>query len=168
MEVFVNQNRVNNTKMEKERGNLLSLKKWRDLRKKGTHKHTEASLKRFNYHRCLSRSEESKCIWTHAKDSAMGSSKRFSDASMYLCVPFIQKSLHFLVKVSFFFSYFCIIHFLVLSLSRIGWIYTVEMAPCVFTLFWLAKMSVSVKTSQLIFRVLFYIYLSSGLIFIFQ
>ena len=28
---------------------------------KGTHKHMEASLKRFNNHRCLSQSEENKC-----------------------------------------------------------------------------------------------------------
>ena len=38
---------------------------------KGKHKHTEASLKHFGDHRCLSQSEESKCMWTHGKDGAM-------------------------------------------------------------------------------------------------
>ena len=38
---------------------------------KGSHKNTEASLKRFGNHRCLSQSEESKCMWTHGKDGAL-------------------------------------------------------------------------------------------------
>ena len=43
----------------------LSLQKLRDLKMKGSHKQTEAKLKRFDDHGCLSRSEESKCLWTH-------------------------------------------------------------------------------------------------------
>ena len=35
---------------------------------KGAHKHMGASLKPFHIHRCLSQSEESKCMWTHGKD----------------------------------------------------------------------------------------------------
>ena len=46
-------------------------KKWRDLWLKSTHKHTETWLKRFNDHRCLSQSEESKFMWTYGKDGAM-------------------------------------------------------------------------------------------------
>ena len=38
-------------------------KKWRDLWMKGTHKHKEALLKHFHDRRCLSRWEESECIW---------------------------------------------------------------------------------------------------------
>ena len=37
---------------------------------KGTHKHTKASLKRFDDHRCPSQSEESKCTQTNCKDGA--------------------------------------------------------------------------------------------------
>ena len=35
---------------------------------KGTHKHTKASLKRFDDHRYLSQSEERKCMRTYGKD----------------------------------------------------------------------------------------------------
>ena len=44
-------------KMEKEREN--SYKKWRDLRRKGRHKHTETYLIYIDYHRCLSQSLQS-------------------------------------------------------------------------------------------------------------
>ena len=44
--------------------------KWRDLLKKGTHKHTETYLIYFKDHRNLSLSEESKCMWKHGKDGA--------------------------------------------------------------------------------------------------
>ena len=44
--------------------------KWRDLWRKGTHKHMETYLRYFDDHRCLSQSEESKCMWTHGKDGA--------------------------------------------------------------------------------------------------
>ena len=36
---------------------------------KGTLKHMEAPLKHFDDHRCLSQSEESKCMLTHGKYS---------------------------------------------------------------------------------------------------
>ena len=85
-----------NTKIGKERGNSYQKQIWM----KGTHKQT-AYLIHFNNHRCLSRSEESKCMWTRSKDSA----------SFTIC------------------SY-------------------------TFTLFWLRKISVIIKTFQLNFRVL--------------
>ena len=61
------------TKRAKERGNSCR-KKWRILQMKDTHKHAEASLKRFGNHTCLSRSEESKCMWIHGKDGVTVSS----------------------------------------------------------------------------------------------
>ena len=54
-------------------------KKWRDLRTKGTHKHTEASFKLFDDHRYLSRSEESKCMWTQGNDRLVGLVVSMSD-----------------------------------------------------------------------------------------
>ena len=51
-----------------ERGN--SCQKWRYLRMKRTHKHTETELINFGNHRCLSHSEKSKCMWTNCKDDA--------------------------------------------------------------------------------------------------
>ena len=120
-------------------------------------KHTQihrSFIEAFDDHRCLSHSEERKCMWTHGKNDAMwefwrtatregarqphtlsgGSSPKLScciiftmcshtftlfwmrktsvivktQASMWLCVPFIRRSLHFLVQVSSFFSYFLI------------------------------------------------------------
>ena len=40
---------------------------------KGTHKHMEAYLIYFDDHRCVSQSEESKCMWTHGKGDIMPS-----------------------------------------------------------------------------------------------
>ena len=48
-----------------ERKGKIVTKKWRDLRRKGTHKHSETQLRYFDDHRCLSRTEEGKCMWTH-------------------------------------------------------------------------------------------------------
>ena len=45
-----------NTEIGKERGSSYQ-KKWRDLQMEGTHKHLEASLKCFDNHRCLLKSE---------------------------------------------------------------------------------------------------------------
>ena len=53
------------TQKRKRKGKLLS-KKLKDFQMKVTHKHTEASLIRFDNHRCLSQSEECKCMWTHS------------------------------------------------------------------------------------------------------
>ena len=39
-----------------------------DLRRKGTHEHTETSSKYFHGHRRLSQSEESELMCTHGKD----------------------------------------------------------------------------------------------------
>ena len=51
--------------MGKERENSYQkLNLWR----KGTHKHMETYLKYFDGHRCLSQSEESKCMWLPGKD----------------------------------------------------------------------------------------------------
>ena len=47
-------------KTEKEREN--SYRKMKRSRKKGTHKHKETYLIYFDNHRCLSQSEESKCM----------------------------------------------------------------------------------------------------------
>ena len=58
---------MDTTKNRKRKRNFLP-KKWRDLRTKGIHKYTETYLKCFDDHRCLSRSEESKCMWTQGKD----------------------------------------------------------------------------------------------------
>ena len=52
---------MDNTKIGKE--------KERDHQMKGTHKHTEVSLIRFDNHRCLSRSEERK-IFEHMVKTA--------------------------------------------------------------------------------------------------
>ena len=43
-------------------------KNWRDLWRKGTHKHTGTYLKYFDGHKRLSQSEESKCMWIDGKD----------------------------------------------------------------------------------------------------
>ena len=40
-------------------------KKWRHLRMKGTHKHTEASPILFDNQKCLSQSHEGKSMWPH-------------------------------------------------------------------------------------------------------
>ena len=53
--------------MQRKIKRKLLPRRWIDLRTKGSHKHMEATLKRLCYHRCLSRSEESKCIRTHCK-----------------------------------------------------------------------------------------------------
>ena len=45
-----------------------STKNWRNLRWKGTHKHTETYTKYFDSHIRLSQSEESECMWTHDKE----------------------------------------------------------------------------------------------------
>ena len=58
------------------------------------HKHMEASLKRFDDHRQPSQSKE-----RHLRFS-----KCFSEAFECLCVPFIQRSLHFFCK-SFLFLF---------------------------------------------------------------
>ena len=54
---------TNIKKIGKEREN--SYWKRRDLQTKVTHKHMETWMKYLGDHRCLSRSEESKCMWTH-------------------------------------------------------------------------------------------------------
>ena len=54
-------------KMEKKGKTLIE--KWRDLRRKGTHKYMETYLIYFNDHQCLSQSEEGKCMWTHSEDA---------------------------------------------------------------------------------------------------
>ena len=80
---------------------------------KGTQNRTEASLKRFDDHRCLSQSEESKYFWLRKTSVFVGT---LQWNFRVLCVPFIRRSLHFL-GVSSFFPYFCLIHTSVLSLS---------------------------------------------------
>ena len=52
---------TDNIEQEKKE-ETLTAKKTRDIQTKGTHKHTEAQLKRFDDHSCVSRSEESKCM----------------------------------------------------------------------------------------------------------
>ena len=52
------------TKIGEKRGNFYQ-GKWRDLQMKGTFKNTELN---FDDHRCLSWSEDSKCLWTHGKN----------------------------------------------------------------------------------------------------
>ena len=57
-----------NTKIGKEKENSYQKMK---IFPDDTHKHTEASQKRLDSHRGLSQPEESKCMWTHSKDSTM-------------------------------------------------------------------------------------------------
>ena len=47
------------------------IEKWRNLRRKVTYKYLGTYLRYFDDHRCLSGSEESKCMWTPGKDGAM-------------------------------------------------------------------------------------------------
>ena len=61
-------NRFDYLKIAKERGN--SYRKNEEISGWKTNKHTEASLKHLDDHRCFSRSEESKYVWTHGKDGA--------------------------------------------------------------------------------------------------
>ena len=60
----------------KKKGKSLT-EKWRDLQRKGGHKHPEIYLIYFDDHGCLSQSEESKCKWTHDKDGATWVFKKY-------------------------------------------------------------------------------------------
>ena len=53
----------------KERKVKTLTRNWRDHKTTGTHKHTETVLRYFDWHGRLSQSKESKCLWTHDKDS---------------------------------------------------------------------------------------------------
>ena len=101
------------------------MKKRRDLRMKGTHKHTEASLKHCDNHRCLFRSEESKCMWTHTGTVFTMCSHTFThfwsrkrpviverfhlSFYVFVCAFLLDISSFFSVRDSSFFSYFCVI-----------------------------------------------------------
>ena len=97
------------------------------------HTQTHRNKKRyFNNHRCLSWSEESKCVWTCGANFTVCShtftlfwSRKTSVfvkmshlVSKCLCVPFLRRSLHFLVRVSLFFPIFCVIRTSLLSFPR--------------------------------------------------
>ena len=105
-------------------------KKWRDLQRKGTHKHMEIYFKYFDDHRCLL------SIRTHGKDGTMCHfyrvftyvyslliEKDICDCQniqnkfpcVCVCVPFLRRSLHFSVRVFPFFPIFYVIRTLVLS-----------------------------------------------------
>ena len=43
---------------------------YQKMKRSPEERHTETYLICFNDHRCLSQSEESKCMWTHGKDGA--------------------------------------------------------------------------------------------------
>ena len=82
----------------KSKGKTLT-EKWRDLWRKGTHKHLETYLKYFDCHRCLSQSEK--------KTSLIPEMYQIT-----LSVPFLRRSLHFSVRVFPFFSnFFCYPYF---------------------------------------------------------
>ena len=57
------------TSLEIHKEGKAITKTWRNLRRKGTHKHTETYLIYFDDHRYLFQSEDSKFMWTHSKDS---------------------------------------------------------------------------------------------------
>ena len=95
---------------------------WRDLQMKGTHKHTEAELICFDNHRCISQSEESKCMWTHGKD---GTKDLFWSWKTSVIVEISQLSFHVFVcvfppEISSFFgkSFPFLFPFFVLSVLR--------------------------------------------------
>ena len=101
---------------------------WRDHRRTGTHKHTETVLRYFNWHGCLSQSEERVTLvnslvtpslsWVHKHllssdwERQPCQLKYLNTVSMCLCVPVLLWSLQFLVRVFTFpslnlwFSYF--------------------------------------------------------------
>ena len=109
----------------------MNLKKWKKkgknsypkLKRSPEERHTQTYLIYFDDHRWLSQSEESKCMWTHGKDTCIYKftyiyslpdwernlwlSKYIILLSMCLCVPFLRRSLHFSVRVFPFFFHFC-------------------------------------------------------------
>ena len=110
-------------KIGKERGNCY--RKHEEISGRKAHtKNTEAWLKCFDNHRCLSQSEESKCIWTCGSIFTMCSRtftllwlrktsvivEMFQLSFCVFCVPFVQRSLHIFGKnFLFLFLFFCVI-----------------------------------------------------------
>ena len=84
---------------------------------KGTHKHKEASLICFDNPRCLSQSEKSNVsvhihLLTSGWERHLWLSKCIGQSSTCLCVPFNQRSLHFLGKsFLFLFLFLCYPYF---------------------------------------------------------
>ena len=93
-----------------------------------THTNTHGNLIYFDDHRCLSRSEESKCMWSHGNVVAMSLpcfhihllssdwerylwSSKYINSFLCLCLSFTRSSLNFLL----FFPVYCVIHTSVLS-----------------------------------------------------
>ena len=73
-----------NTKIEIKDKKLLP-KKLRGHRIKGTNKHSETSLIRYDTHRgSLPQSEENKCMWTHSKDDITCVYLCFSSRDLYI------------------------------------------------------------------------------------
>ena len=70
----------------------------RDHHRTGTRKHMETLSKYFDGHGRLSQSEESKCLWTHSR------AHRNILIQFPFCVPVLQWSLQFLVRVFTFLS----------------------------------------------------------------
>ena len=118
----------------KKKEEILIEKNW-DIRMKSTHKHTKLH-KHFDDHRCLSQSEESKCMWTHDKDVftvysykftlsdweiRLSSSKRFNEASVCLCT--FHPEIYSILSFPFFF--FCVIRTSVFSHST--WFFILRM-----------------------------------------
>ena len=110
----------------RERKRKTLTKNWRDLWRKGTHKHMKTYSKYFDGHRYFSQSEESEYMWTHDKDRVCGAvvftmcshtSTLFWLRKTSVIVKTFQLSFHtfvclssrdlltFLVRVSTFFSY---------------------------------------------------------------
>ena len=86
-------------------------KKWRDLWMK-----VHTNLIYFGDHRCLSRSEESKCMWIHGNDSAMWVFWKVYQVSVCLCVLSTWDLFNF-QRVFPFFSYLLCYPYFVTFLS---------------------------------------------------
>ena len=92
----------------RKRKRILSQKKWRDLHMKGRHKHMEASLKRFDNHRCGTVSTECSHIFTFfwsRKTSVIVEISQLS-FSMFVCAFPPEISSVFGKSFPFLFSFF--------------------------------------------------------------
>ena len=78
-----------------KRKRKLLPKKWRDTLMKDKYKQTEAELKLF---------------WQSQMSLSIRNRQNVSVKFLCVCVPFVRRSLHFLLRVSSFFSYFLCIY----------------------------------------------------------
>ena len=97
-------------KIREREGKTLT-KIWRNLWRKGTHKHTETYSKYFNGHRCLSQSEESECMWTLGKYGVT-----FAMCSHTFTLFWLRKTS---VTIKIFWLSFCV--FTCLRVPFLGW-----------------------------------------------